>query len=261
MVRLCLGVCIACFLGLSGVEASPSGMSRLLAAYPEFLVGIKDTNTLIWKDGMLMTYDDGINKKDYDDLLNRACLKDQMAMEYPVGWPPRIPKADQDPGRVRCEVLFRKMYGETRQQVNDHLTPVVWLDNKRLLFSSVNGAATALERVGEDIRRLPAETQAYVSHPIGTFNWRTIEGVPRLSMHSLGIAIDFKLPQGLTHYWRTGLKGGVDKHVYPSEILEDEHLGVIVNTFEKHGFIWGGKWDHYDTMHFEYRPELFVQTR
>ncbi|NUM57423.1 MAG: M15 family metallopeptidase, partial [Bdellovibrionaceae bacterium] len=27
--------------------------------------------------------------------------------------------------------------------------------------------------------------------------------------------------------------------------------------FESEGFIWGGKWNHYDTMHFEYRPELF----
>ena len=30
----------------------------------------------------------------------------------------------------------------------------------------------------------------------------------------------------------------------------------IVEVFEKHGFIWGGKWYHYDTMHFEYRPEI-----
>jgi hypothetical protein len=30
----------------------------------------------------------------------------------------------------------------------------------------------------------------------------------------------------------------------------------IVDIFEKQGFIWGGKWYHFDTMHFEYRPEL-----
>ena len=30
----------------------------------------------------------------------------------------------------------------------------------------------------------------------------------------------------------------------------------IVAVFERHGFIWGGKWSHFDTMHFEYRPEL-----
>ena len=33
----------------------------------------------------------------------------------------------------------------------------------------------------------------------------------------------------------------------------------IVDIFEKHGFIWGGKWYHYDTMHFEYRPELLPE--
>ena len=32
----------------------------------------------------------------------------------------------------------------------------------------------------------------------------------------------------------------------------------VVEIFEKYGFIWGGKWYHYDTMHFEYRPELLV---
>ena len=32
----------------------------------------------------------------------------------------------------------------------------------------------------------------------------------------------------------------------------------IVEIFEQYGFIWGGKWYHYDTMHFEYRPELLV---
>ena len=34
----------------------------------------------------------------------------------------------------------------------------------------------------------------------------------------------------------------------------------IVEIFEKNGFIWGGKWNHYDTMHFEYRPELITST-
>jgi peptidoglycan LD-endopeptidase CwlK len=32
----------------------------------------------------------------------------------------------------------------------------------------------------------------------------------------------------------------------------------IIHIFESHGFIWGGKWYHYDTMHFEYRPEQLI---
>jgi hypothetical protein len=34
----------------------------------------------------------------------------------------------------------------------------------------------------------------------------------------------------------------------------------IVEIFERHGFIWGGKWGHFYTMHFEYRPEFFVNS-
>lgn len=33
---------------------------------------------------------------------------------------------------------------------------------------------------------------------------------------------------------------------------------AVVAAFERHGFIWGGKWYHYDTMHFEYRPDLIA---
>jgi hypothetical protein len=30
---------------------------------------------------------------------------------------------------------------------------------------------------------------------------------------------------------------------------------------ERFGFIWGGKWHHFDGMHFEYRPELILYAR
>ena len=33
---------------------------------------------------------------------------------------------------------------------------------------------------------------------------------------------------------------------------------MVIKTFESFGFIWGGKWGNFDTMHFEYRPEIFV---
>ena len=35
----------------------------------------------------------------------------------------------------------------------------------------------------------------------------------------------------------------------------------IVRVFEAHGFVWGGKWYHYDTMHFEYRPEILMNAK
>ncbi|MDR1025281.1 MAG: M15 family metallopeptidase, partial [Treponema sp.] len=32
----------------------------------------------------------------------------------------------------------------------------------------------------------------------------------------------------------------------------------VIKAFESYGFVWGGKWSSYDTMHFEYRPEIFI---
>jgi|GEM_PF-645494 len=49
---------------------------------------------------------------------------------------------------------------------------------------------------------------------------------------------------------RTDIKNSLEQDV----VFVVDHFKV----FEKHGFIWGGRWKHYDTMHFEYRPEFFV---
>lgn len=48
------------------------------------------------------------------------------------------------------------------------------------------------------------------------------------------------------------LPENISFNYYPNQIP-----WPIILIFEKYGFIWGGKWHHYDTMHFEYRPELF----
>jgi hypothetical protein len=43
--------------------------------------------------------------------------------------------------------------------------------------------------------------------------------------------------------------------------LQTAYPWEIVAAFEEQGFIWGGKWYHYDTIHFEYRPELLAKAR
>ena len=88
----------------------------------------------------------------------------------------------------------------------------------------------------------------------GSFNWRTIAGTNRLSAHSFGIAIDLNTEIG--KYWRwAGVEAG-RAFTYENEMPE-----FLVSTMEKFGFIWGGKWHHFDGMHFEYRPELILYSR
>jgi hypothetical protein len=54
-----------------------------------------------------------------------------------------------------------------------------------------------------------------------------------------------------SNYWRWVHGAETDDLAYRNQIPYE-----IVEIFERHGYIWGGKWYHYDTMHFEYRPEL-----
>jgi hypothetical protein len=82
----------------------------------------------------------------------------------------------------------------------------------------------------------------------GGFNWRPIAGTESLSAHSFGIAIDLNPDLGGYWKWDKGDASDMKRRIdYPAE---------IISIFEKHGFVWGGKWYHFDLMHFEYRPEL-----
>ncbi|HNV20782.1 MAG TPA: M15 family metallopeptidase [Candidatus Hydrogenedentes bacterium] len=252
----------ACALGLlcagsmAAAAQDVNALDDLVRAYPDHLVPAEKPNTVLWKDGTEMVFDDGIQKAGFEDLLNRASLKDQMAMPYPRSWPSAAPLVNADPGRVRNDAFFRKMYGGSADEVRANLVSVEWLGGARVPFSKVNGAAEALGRVREELETLPAEVYQYVAQPVGTFAWRPIAGTARLSMHSFGAAIDFQLPRALYRYWKWDMRSPNDAPVYPERMLEDARLRQVVAVFERHGFIWGGKWFHYDTMHFEYRPEL-----
>jgi hypothetical protein len=233
-----------------------------VSAYPRQFSATDKPNVLAWKDGTETAYDDGVVKTSFDERLKKASPKDQMSLPYPCGWPMREPAKDEDPGRIRCEALLRKMYGTSAAEVEHSLVDVAWPTgggSKKVRFTRVNDAAHALEQVAEEIKALPKDVRQYVANPQGTFNWRVVAGEDRPSPHSYGIAIDFQLPQPLYRYWRWDAKGAADAPAYPQNVPKDERLGQIVTAFERHGFIWGGKWRHYDTMHFEYRPELVTE--
>ncbi|MBX7259936.1 MAG: M15 family metallopeptidase [Candidatus Hydrogenedentes bacterium] len=246
----------------SHADGSPSELGAedlLIAAYPQALVHSDNSAEILWRDGTRMALDNGLVKASFEDLLNKASILDQVMVQYPAGWPFDRSRIAADPGRVRNEAFFRKLYGNTQKSVEDRLVDVPWPNGtspERVRFTSINGAADALAAVRDEIGSLGPKAARIIARPNGTFNWRPIAGTQRLSMHSFGAAIDFDLPGNLSRYWRWD---GKEAGTYPSGVLEDDALGAVVRAFEKHGFIWGGKWGHYDTVHFEYRPELLRQ--
>lgn len=248
---VCLG------LVLAWPAAATDGVARvaaLLKAYPDVLERI-DGNELVWRDGTRMTIDDGKGQKSLDQMLDHPDIDDMFAMPYPsgnLGFPPAV---DADPGRVRYMPLFLKMYGDCRKSnVMKDAGTVVWLrrtSGKTIQLTRINGAAAALQRVSDELDTLPDRFTKYLVPPAGTYNCRVIAGTDRLSGHGLGIAIDISTKY--SHYWRWAKTDASGRYAYQNSIPIE-----IVRIFEKHGFIWGGKWYHYDTMHFEYRPELIA---
>ena len=232
-------------------------LEALCTAYGPAIQGLEAKGPqqvyLVMSDGSKILYDDG-RVKSFAEKLANPDLEDMLSQAYPLGKPMAPPSPDHDPGRIRVEPFFQALYG-TPAQVKGNLVPVSFAGS-RASFNANQGAAAALERVGEALALLLAKhlgLRDYVLPLGGTFNRRQIAGTTRLSAHSWGIAID--LHRG--KYWRWG---GI---LGPAELLalQSAYPQEIVQAFEAQGFIWGGKWFHYDTMHFEYRPELVIKAR
>lgn len=239
-------------------QAPNKEAEQLVQAYPEFLIANPyDSNAIIWrKDNTRMRFDDGVIGKDFERMQSEPDLEDQMAMLYEPGDSFTIHK-DYDPGRIRFEPFFKKMYGATEAEVRANLETIYWLpssSNKPLLVTRINGVSQKLQAISNELDLLVQQPDhryllKYLKDPGGTFNWRDVADTNRLSTHSFGIAIDIN--SAYSDYWKWSADGGVK---YRNQIPME-----IVKIFEKYGFIWGGKWYHYDTMHFEYRPELLVR--
>lgn len=228
-------------------DAIPAGLHCLKAAYPEHICSVKP-NALVWCDGTVMPYDDGIQNKTFAQKLANPDLEDQMSQRYTREDDPSWrPKPEDDPGRIRYEPFFRKLYGGDRRSVRKNTRSVQWGvsgTKRRLRMTTVNGVDQKLRAIADALQSLPLSLQRTARKTAGGFHWRRIRGTTRLSMHSFGIAVDVGM--NVADYWRWR---GVERYRNRLPIR-------LVRLFEQHGFIWGGRWYHYDTMHFEYRPEL-----
>jgi len=230
-----------------------TALARLLAAYPDVLERI-DGNELVWRDGTRMAIDDGQSSPAADGEPDRASIKDMLAEHYPAGAPLDPPPPGADPGRARSAAFFIKLYGEcAKGGVAPHLVSVPWVpahSAHTVKMTALHGAAAHLKAVSARLDTLPASLIAYLAPAGGTYSCRTISGTGRRSAHGFGIAIDIAVKHA--HYWRWSKPAQAGLPIYRNEIPAE-----IVRAFEAEGFIWGGRWSHYDTMHFEYRPELF----
>ncbi len=174
-----------------------------------------------------------------------------LAQGYPAGEGARYPAAGFAPGRLRSLPLLRALYGADEREARANCVMVDFCGTT-LPFNRRHGAAEALSRVSARLNahfETHPEDRGYVLPCAGGFMWRTVKDTGLLSAHAFGIAIDLNPRRGPYHLWsNTERKIETARQGYPQ---------AVIDAFEAEGFIWGGKWDAFDLMHFEYRPEFF----
>lgn len=238
---------------------APDAAGAVLAkSYPEWIDRIEG-GYIVWKSGGKLALDDGKGRKTGERWLDDPDPADMLDIPYPLT-PTTAPVAvGQDPGRARNHAFFAHMYGDCRKggKARD-LVAVAWLPKKSgarkqsITVTRVNGVAARLKAISAELDELPARFDPYLVPSAGGYVCRPIAGTERLSGHGFGIAVDIATAK--SDYWRWARPKGSAESVVPA--WRNSVPQEIIDIFEKHGFIWGGKWHHFDTMHFEYRPEL-----
>ena len=105
------------------------------------------------------------------------------------------------------------------------------------------------------------QVQAWVNgiDTLGGWTWRDIAQIQSRSFHAYGLAVDI-LPGSLggrETYWLWAARKKPDW--WNISYNERYHPpAAVIKAFETYGFVWGGKWLFFDTMHFEYRPEILI---
>jgi len=223
----------------------PQQLACLARHYSLTSVLDRDAWVAVLPGGRRVPFDDGRNKS-FDQRLAEPDLKDIFLIPYRPGPIRPVDIENEDPGRVRVEALFAATYGAPAEAAAAQVC-VRFLGTPIRVHKKI---APALARVAERLakaRDAELGLGPFLRRNSGGFAARKIAGTDRISAHSFGIAID--LDKSESDYWRWQKR--------PPLRWRNRFPQAIVDAFEAEGFIWGGRWYHYDTMHFEYRPELF----
>lgn len=258
LVAIILGICVSSFLMKSSALSMDlnTKISLFIRAYAPYIKGRKE-GVIVMKNGNKIIIDHHETTSFFEKLRNPD-IKDMVLQNYPLKAPIIPPNKNSDPGRINNQKFLSSVYGSTRYAVEKNSKPIEWF-GKTFLFNTRNGAWQALQKVKIALKKLPTSYLKYLRGSSGTFNYRFIAGTKRLSLHSFAIAIDIN--PHYSNYWKWTVPKTVKDPSKFTLKYKNRIPQRIVHIFEKYGFVWGGRWYHFDTMHFHYRPDLMSIAR
>jgi hypothetical protein len=251
-------------------------MKALAQAYPDRIgpAEFRDGDWAVPVRGTWYYYADG--RLLPQELRSSAAEYDpQPFYNYSVELPPWREPTEEESERIRTQAQRRTLHPPKRSQ---HFFDALWRATNRdeswdrvkslrflgrpvyVHYAILEELALVEERILEEAKT-NAPLQQWIDNidVLDGWNWRDIAGTESRSFHSYGAALDL-LPSStgnLATYWLWTARSKSDWWMvsYSQRFHPPE---PVIRAFESYGFVWGGKWTNYDTMHFEYRPEIFI---
>ncbi|MDR2095475.1 MAG: M15 family metallopeptidase [Treponema sp.] len=173
-------------------------------------------------------------------------------------------KARQERKLKRSQHFFDALWrARNREQSYDRVKSIRFLGKPLFLHYAILEELSLVEEKILAEAKTNSQVRQWINNldTVTAWNWRDIAGTESRSFHSYGAAIDLipkaSVTRGLETYWLWAARNRPEWWTVPYNKRVNPPDAVI-KIFESYGFIWGGKWNFYDTMHFEYRPEILI---
>lgn len=275
-LALCIGICAGAYpQNARDGDRGEAVMKALARGYPD-RVGPAEYRNGDWAvsiRGVYYYYAQG--RLLPETLRNQADQYDpQPFYPYPANLPQWKTPGPEESARLKRQAEQRKLNPPKRSQ---HFYDALWRagtraesydrvktlrflgKNTMIHYAILEELALVEERLNELAQSNTGVRQWIASVATVTgWNWRTIAETESRSFHAYGAAIDVQ-PKSTTleTYWLWTSKSIPEWWTVPySRRLHPPD--PVIKAFEAYGFIWGGKWLNFDTMHFEYRPEILI---
>ena len=162
----------------------------------------------------------------------------------------------------RSTLFFDTLWqARSREEAEKRIKSLKFLGFSVRVHEAIHGELALVEKQILAAAKLDPQVRAWVDsiNILEGWNWRPVIDTQVRSFHAYGVAVDI-LPKSLggkETYW---IWAGRHKPEWWNIPYSDRFHppSAVIKAFESRGFLWGGKWLFFDTMHFEYRPEILL---
>ncbi|ULQ60234.1 M15 family metallopeptidase [Brucepastera parasyntrophica] len=251
-------------------------INALAEGYPERIkqVEYRDDDWALLLDGIWFYYAEGrmlpehLRKKyaDYDSIpfyMYPAELPEWEAPDAETGERYRRMqnRRRENPPKRSNYFLDTLWRSSSQAESYDRQKSIYFLGKQVLVHYSILEELSLVEETIKTAARTDSAVRKWITelNSVVGYNWRQIAETESRSYHSYGAAVDVlpKQYDGLATYWLWSAQSNPEWWAIPYE-KRLHPPDAVIKAFESYGFVWGGKWGIFDTMHFEYRPEIMI---